>query len=341
VAPARAVGHPSLVSTWTSAAWVTEEFRDELRRFVVRALGPDVVLEPVSLRPWSTVWRCRSARGTAYAKQNCPGQAHEARLVATLAELAPSYVVPVLAADIGRDLLLTADGGPTVREAGHEEDLGTWCRIVSDAARLQRATAEVAPRLGLTVLAPGDATTYVADAVGRLGALPHDDPRRMPPETARDLEALLPRVEDWADEVEDLRLPLTLVHNDLHDANVVAGDGTLRFFDFGDTVLGNPLANLLIPLQVLADQLDAGPDDPRLWQVADAALEVWSDLAPMRDLRTALPAALQLARVARAESWRRCVATMTTDERAEFGSAPAAWLGTLTEDPPLRAVVAH
>ena len=329
------------MSTWTSAAWATTEFRAELQAFVADSLGEDVVLEPLSVRPWSTVWRCRSVRGVAYAKQNCPGQAHEARLLLALGELAPSYVVPVLAADIGRDLLLTPDLGPTLRESGGRGDVAAWCRIVADAAHLQRATCEAAGRLGLTLLAPCDATTYVADAVGRLGALPEGDPRRMPLATAKALEALLPTIERWADEVEDLGLPLALVHNDLHDNNVVARNGTLTFFDFGDAVVGDPLTDLLIPLRVVADELGAGLDDPRLWRIADAALEVWSDIAPMAQLRSALPAALQLGRLARAESWRRCVASMTAEERAEHGSAPADWLGTLVEDPPLRRVVAH
>lgn len=342
---ATAVRHPSRVTIptgWTSAHWATTEFRAELRDFVECALGEPAELDPVSARPWSTVWRCRSASGVVvFAKQNCPGQAHEARLMTALAELAPSYVVPVVAADIGRDLLLTAEAGPTLRSSGAAGDVDTWCRIVAESVHLQRATAEVAPRLGLTILAPADATTYVADAVGRLGALPEGDPRRMGPETAHSLERLLPVVGEWSDEVDDLGLPLALVHNDLHDNNVVASAGTLRFFDFGDAVLADPLANLLIPLRVVADQLGAGPGDERLERIADAALEVWSDLATMRELRRALPAALQLGRLARAESWRRCVVSMTAEERTVYGAHPAAWLGTLAEEPPVGRIAAH
>jgi hypothetical protein len=69
--------------------------------------------------------------------------------------------------------------------------------------------------------------------------------------------------------------------------------------------------------------------------VADAGLEPWSDLVDARRLREALPAALQLARLGRVECWRRCVATMTPAERGEWGDAPAYWLGTLLEEPPV------
>ena len=316
-------------STWTSAEWGTDRFATELRSFVRDAVGEPDRIDLVSHRPWSAVWRVCAGGRSSYAKQNCPGQAHEARLMSRVAELVPEHVVPVLASDPERDLLLTADAGPTVRSQQRGADLDLWCRIVADAALLQRRVAEIAGELGLTVLAPVDTVTYVADAVGRLTALPAGDPRRLDPMVATRLERLLPTIDRWSEGVEDLGLPLTLVHNDLHDGNVTELDGTLRFFDFGDAVVGDPLTNLLVPLETLAAAIGATPGDRRIQRVADAALEVWSDLAPLAELRAALPAALRLARVARVESWRRCVATMTSVERVQFGSAPADWLGTL------------
>lgn len=323
--------------TWTSAVWMTAEFREELRDFVVPAVGEPTVLEPLKVRPWSTVWRVESAAGVHYAKQNCPGQAHEAALVVALARIVPERVAPVTAADPARDLLLTPDLGPTLRASGAAGDPDVWCRILAEAGSLQREVAGHVAELPLRVLLPGDATTYVADAIGRLGALPADDPRRLAPEEALRLEALLPEIGEWSDEVADLGLPITLNHNDLHDNNVIApsGEAPLRFFDLGDAVLTDPLGSLLIPLNVCADILGAGPDDPRLHRVVDAALEVWTDLVPAERLRASLPAALQLGRLAKAESWRRCVASMTHAERGEYGAAPAGWLGTLGEDPPV------
>ncbi|HWJ81631.1 MAG TPA: phosphotransferase [Nocardioides sp.] len=325
--------------TWTSAVWGTAEFREELRAFVVDAVGTPDVFEPLKVRPWSTVWRVLAGGSTYFAKQNCPGQAHEAELMEALARIAPGQVVPVVAADPARDLLLTAHAGPTLREVGAADEPDQWCRIVSEAAHLQRELATHVAELPLTVLAPGDATCYVANAVGRLAALPADDPRRLDADTALALEAHLPTVEGWSERVAELDLPITLNHNDLHDNNVVApaGGAPLRFFDFGDAVLEEPLGALLIPLNLCARLWEAGPGDARLWRVADAALEVWSDRADRRLLRAALPAALQLARLAKVESWRRCVATMTRPEQAEWGDAPAGWLATLLEEPPVGA----
>lgn len=340
MAPRAGVSHPAEVSTWTSAAWTGEDFLADLRAFVVAAVGDPDAIELVALRPWSAVWRVSAGGRASYAKQNCPGQAHEAALVATLARIAPEQLVPVLAADPERDLLLTADVGPTLEAQGRGGDVETWCRLVREAALLQRRVLDSGVDLGsdpgLTVLAASDAATYVANAVGHLAALDAFDPRRLETGLAQRLGDLIPLVDRWADQVDDLGLPPTLVHNDLHASNVVATNGApLRFFDFGDAVVCDPLANLLLPLHVAQRDLRAAGEDPRLWRVADAALEVWSDLAPLDALRAALPAALQLGRLARVESWRRCVATMTVEERADWGHVPAHWLALLLREPPI------
>ena len=188
---------------------------------------------------------------------------------------------------------------------------------------------------GLTRMATADAAGYVAARVDALASLPVGDPRRMPEDEAAKVRALDPVVRGWMAQVEALGLPDTLVHNDLHGHNVFAVDGRMRFFDFGDAVLAHPLWALLVPLRVMGSRLDAGADDPRLRRVADAATEVWGDLRPVGELRAALPAALQLARLGRVESWLRVLATMTTSELAELGDAAGWWLGSLGEDPPL------
>jgi Ser/Thr protein kinase RdoA (MazF antagonist) len=135
--------------------------------------------------------------------------------------------------------------------------------------------------------------------------------------------------------VSALGLPVTLNHNDLHENNVFDVGHRLRFFDFGDALLTEPLGVLLIPLNILGEKLGADSDDPRLWTVANAALEVWSDLVPLGDLRAALPAALQLGRLGRVESWVRTQPSLSDDELADWGPVAATWLGTLCADPPV------
>ena len=187
----------------------------------------------------------------------------------------------------------------------------------------------------MTALTPQEAPDYLAARVEQYAALGADDPRRLEPDVADRLRAHLPVVRRWAEQVAALGLPLTLNHNDLHENNVFDVEGRLRFFDFGDSLLTEPLGVLLIPLNILGEKLEADGDDPRLWRVADAALEVWSDLVPAAELRAALPAALQLGRLGRVESWVRCQPSLSDEQLAEWGPVAATWLGTLDADPPV------
>ena len=303
-------------------------------------MGEPTSLEPVKIRAWATVWRAETPGGVFFAKQNCPTQAHEARLVVALNDLAARHVVPVAAADRDRDLLLTPDQGPVLGESTDDDDVDTWCRIVAAGAQLQVELARYADHLvaaGLTTIAPDDCPAYVETQLDAFAALPVGDRRAIAPADAAAVRTLLPTVSAWSEQVAALGLPLTLCHNDLHGNNVFDRGGELRFFDFADALVMEPLAALLIPINGLAHALEAGPDDPRLHRVADAAIEVWTDYASAAELRAALPAALQLARLARAESWIRCIAPMNDAELDEWGDAAARWLTSLTRDPLLTA----
>jgi Phosphotransferase enzyme family len=306
---------PSASERWTGPA-----FREELRRWVGGVVGEPTSLAPVKVRAWATVWRAETDSGVFYAKQNCASQSFEAALVVALNDLASRHVVPLAGVDLGRGLFLTPDQGEPLGD-GTVDD---WCRVVAAGAQLQLEVSRYAGRLvdaGLTVLAPADCPAYVERRLAELTL-----PAPMP--------ATLAEVERWAEQVGGAGLPLTLCHNDLHGRNVFDRDGELRFFDFADALVTEPLAALLVPLNMLRNQLDCAADDPRLRRVADAALEVWTDFAPASELRAVLPAALQLARLARVESWLRCTAPMTDAERAEWGGAAEAWLSTLGEPPP-------
>ena len=95
-----------------------------------------------------------------------------------------------------------------------------WCAVAREGTLLQR---ELAPHLanleeaGLRRLGPAEATSYVATRTEQYAALPEGDPRRLDADAAARLRARLPEVEAWADRLLGLGLPLTLVHNDLHE----------------------------------------------------------------------------------------------------------------------------
>ena len=322
----------------TSARWHSPEFRAELSEWVAESVGEPLSMESFHDRPWSTVWRVVASSGIYFAKQNTPLQGFEAALVVELAAISPTFVVPVTAANVDRGLLLSPDLGSVL---GQHVDLAdasalveTTRRVVAAAAELQRQVVGDAERLaaaGLVRLAPVDVVGYVEQRLVDFASLSESDPRALTSDQTQRIKACLPELPRLVDTVSSLGLPLTLQHNDLHLANVFEVGEELRFFDFGDAVMSEPLAALMVPLRGLASLLECGPHDPRVLQAAEPALEVWSDIAPVPALRAALPSALRLARLARSESWLRCLPSMTDSELSEFGEAASYWLAAIAE----------
>ncbi|MEV7632191.1 hypothetical protein AB0N64_07275 [Microbacterium sp. NPDC089318] len=304
--------------TWTPEVWKSTAFENELREWMEPHTGAVRALARVANRPWSGVWRVDAERGAFYVKQNCPGQQQEARIVSVLCRIAPDFIVEPVAADEERDLLLTADAGRTWRQALADGAAVGWEMLLHDAMLLARMSVPVLDEMRLTVIDPAGIRDHLAAAA---------DEWRIPAEHRAGVDAAAEVVGAAGAQLAALGLPLTLDHNDLHDANAFVGEHGARFFDFGDAVASSPLAALRIPLAAYARSIHVSENDPRVLAVADAALEVWSDLAPMAELRAALPAANRLAAVARAVSWHRILESVPdafVDE--EHRHADAEWL---------------
>jgi Ser/Thr protein kinase RdoA (MazF antagonist) len=216
------------------------------------------------------------------------------------------------------------------------DSLEPWVDLAREGALLQRELVDHVDEIeqaGCTRLGPAEASTYVATRIEQYAALPDGDRRRLTTEQAEALVAMQPDDERWANQLLSLGLPLSLNHSDLHEHNVFAVGDRLRFFDFGDAVVSDPLSVLLTTLRVLRQNLDCAEDDPRVIRVADSALEVWSDLAPAAELRAALPAALELGKLARSESWVRCLPSADDEEDEQLGDAATYWLRFLAASP--------
>ena len=140
-------------------------------------------------------------------------------------------------------------------------------RMLGEAAQLQREVAPHAEKLvqaGVERLAPADALPYIEQRLDDFASLADGDPRALEPGRAEQIEVALPAIAAAADQLGALGLPLTLHHNDLHTFNVFEIDGRMRFFDFGDALLSDPLCTLMVPLGGIAQHLEVARDDPRI-----------------------------------------------------------------------------
>jgi Ser/Thr protein kinase RdoA (MazF antagonist) len=97
-----------------------------------------------------------------------------------------------------------------------------------------------------------------------------------------------------------------------------------RFFDFGDATIADPFTTLAVPLRVARSR---GANPAQLLRLRDSYLEVFTDLAPLPDLRRHAERVIRLAALTRATAWDRALADADAAQR--WGDPVVAWLREL------------
>ena len=283
--------------------------------------------------PWSTVIEVLTSDGSVWFKANALGMHQEAALYEVLSRRAPEHVLQPLALDVERGWLLLPDGGPTLRASeGARTDLAVWERMLVEYADLQRS---MEPHVG-ELLAAGlvDATPAALPAM-RDALLA--DPRLLLLDTDKGLSSaerdeLVAYAPVYAAQCRDLAafgIPVTLQHDDLHDHNVFAPaspGGSLRVFDWGDAVVGQPFGTLLISLRFVAMLANLDPGADELLRLRDAYLEAWIGDYDRADLVDAARLAVRVDAVARADCFRRAVLEWDRGYRTIFDEGVPSWL---------------
>jgi hypothetical protein len=287
-------------------------------------------------RPHSVVAAVPTDQGTVWFKASSPLSAFEPALITALARWQPDRFVAPIAADFDRGWSLTRDGGPTLREqlAG-QPDTGAWHGTARDYARLQQDLAQHADELlalGLADLrpasVPGQLTRLLADP-----ALHEvlDTPDGITRGQHRALSALEPQLTEWCAELDELGVPASLDHADVHPNNIFAATGMP--FDWGDAALAHPFASLLVMLRTAAGQAGLPADAPELTALTEAYLEPWLAAGYPRDaLDRAVQLALRVAPLARALAWGRVFPCYLSNP-APWSNAAKTLAGILDDDP--------
>jgi aminoglycoside phosphotransferase (APT) family kinase protein len=260
-------------------------------------------------RTYSVVVRVPTSDGTVWFKASPPAASFEPALIGALANWFPDQFPVPVAVDLNRGWSLTRDGGPTLAQARERaEDLSAWHAMLRGYARLQ---FELAPHaadllgLGLADLRPGSVPgqfdKVLADPATErvVGAADGIAPARY-----QALCALAPRLRDWCAELEDLAIPASLDHSDVHPNNVFAARNNP--FDWGDAAVAHPFCSLLIALRTGAEHAALPPRSPELAALADDYLRPWLDAGhPRAAVDRSLSLALRIAPLGRALAWGR------------------------------------
>ena len=260
-------------------------------------------------RPYSVVARVPTDGGTAWFKASPPASRFEPALLVALADWHPDRFAAPIAVDLDRAWSLTRDGGPTLRERDSSApDADRWPAVLRGYAQLQAALtgrpAELLT-LGLADLRPGSVPGQYERLLGDPAILQAIDAAGG---IARDqhgaLRALAPRLRDWCAELDQLGIPASVDHADVHPGNIFAASGVP--FDWGDAAVAHPFSSLLVALRTAAEHTRLSPRSPELTRLTASYLSPWLEAGYSREaVDRALPLALRVAPLARALTWGR------------------------------------
>ena len=221
---------------WEAPGWneAVEAWVDgQLDRLAERRTGP---MEPRP-RPWSIVLTVPTSTGACYFKTTAPEMANDAALTVLLVGEAPNLMLAPLALDIERRWMLLPDGGPRLRDVLAEgPDLGHWERILPAYAELQRRLEARETEL----LAAGALDRRPSQMPGLFDQLLDagewlmlGEPDGLTDDQLAQLRALRPRYAEACAELEAAAIGSSIQHDDLHDGNVLAGEGGLSSHRLG------------------------------------------------------------------------------------------------------------
>lgn len=208
-------------------------------------------------------------------------------MLAILGQVA-AELLPEVIASTGDGWLLLADAGERARE--HPID---WRVMLRSYAELQRGAAAHVDAL----LAAGAYDNRPERVVERARALMH----YLPADLAAELGARLPQVAEQIDRLAASRLPVTIDHGDLHDANVFSSEGHVRIIDWGDSAVAHPFFTLSV----------ADPEEIP-W-----TLEAWEGYASADELEEEAAVVEELRFLLRALNWEHVAALGDSEHLVE------------------------
>ena len=304
---------------WTTPSWLAEArawIEEQLSAHGREITGP---LEQPHLQQWATALRVPATGGAVWFKACLPELAFETRVLELLAAHRPELLPTVLASEPARAWLLLDDAGDRLRELESQAgQVGRWAAAVGRYAELQRSAAADADAL----VAAGATDRRGARLLEQFDALLEHDHGLSRDEVER-LRGLLPTLRMDVDRLDELGVPDSIQHDDLHDGNIFVRNGACRIIDWGDSCVAHPFHSLTLVCAVVEHRL--GPEP--VAEVRDAYLAPWSVSASADQL----DAALQLGFVSGTLKWHEVRSLVADPSREPFDDAMPLRLRRLLE----------
>jgi hypothetical protein len=304
---------------WRTPSWLAEArgwTEEQLSAHGREITGP---IEQPHLQQWATALRVPATGGVVWFKACLPELAFETRVLELLAAHRPELLPTVLASEPARAWLLLEDAGDRLRELESQPgQVGRWAAAVGRYAELQRSAAADADAL----VAAGATDRRGERLLEQFrGLLEHD--HGLTSDEVERLRGLLPKLRVYVGQLDELGVPDSIQHDDLHDGNIFVRNGDCRIIDWGDSCVAHPFHSLTLVSAVVEHRL--GPEPAA--EVREAYLEPWSVSASPEQL----DAAFRLGYVSGTLKWHEVRNLVADPSREPFDDAMPLRLRRLLE----------
>lgn len=314
--------------------WSTREWLGSAHSWiesVLKAAGrtrTGTITQP-HIRPWSTALRIPTDSGTVWFKAGTDALIHEARLTRFLSDLAPEHTPKLLAMEPDLGWMLMEDfGHPLREEIGSVEDLSKWHEVLIHYVALQVRAGERLNDLlatGLMDRRGAGLKREWDDFIADEASLMVGQPDGLAPAVREFAESAWPAVEELLDHTVVPGIPDTVVHEDLHDANVFRNT-RIVLSDWGDSSVSSPLTTLTVFLRSAAYRRKLDVEAEPIRELRDCYLTPWFEYADESAVRAAVTPAIQIGALHRALTWRRAIQSAPPDTVSEWRDAVPGWL---------------
>jgi len=343
----------AVISHSPSPEWSQPGWLDQVEQWIQAALAQEGLaavgpIEPVHQRPWSIALRVPTAAADFYFKACAPVLGHEAAVTDALYRWRPDCTPIVLNSDAGRGWLFLADGGQTLRQAFSGKGssgkgasrsaltASSWGEILALYAGLQLDLAGHVDEL-LKLGAPDRRLALLPLLYRDLLAEPEwlliDQPDGIKTAEYQRLLDAEPQVTELCHELGAYAIPMSLHHNDLHDANIFFAAGRTLFFDWGDSSIAHPFFSLRTVFVSIEHTFGLEEQDPFFNDLAHAYLQPWTTLDTAANLTAAFDLARRLWALSSAVKYKTLLRQQEA-ARAEYAAAVPSLLQEFLEANP-------
>ena len=289
--------HPLRVP-WARRGWFREASGWVHRQLDALGYQPTGPLRQVRCWSVSSVMSVPTRPGLTYFKASPAVFARETALTGYLSRSYPGGVPQVLAEDVERRWMLTADLGPST--LGDVDDL----RLEEDALRLlatvqmdQASQVEALATLGCPDRGLGMLRDQIDPLFADTDSTMLGRPGGLLAEQLRRLRTAAPRLKEMCSDLASFAIPMTLEHGDLDSGNVFVKDGRPVLMDWSDGSVSHPFFSLTSENEVS----ERGP------ALRDAYLEQWTAYESADRLVRAYDLSVPLGALHRAVGYQRYI----------------------------------